>query len=56
MDTLLALKEESPPSEKAIIQDIVDKSMMPNGPQLIMEDMNEVMAAEIAAGRWVPVQ
>ncbi len=49
---LIARREDSDTSATTILQDILNKSALPYGPQMIIEDANLVIEAEVAAGRW----
>ncbi|MEP1472451.1 MAG: hypothetical protein ABJK25_15890 [Halieaceae bacterium] len=51
-EALVAKRDESNGIVRSIIQDIIDKSEIPNGPQMILDDVDRVIEAEVAAGRW----
>ena len=52
MDTLKKEHKKLVENEKEIIADIIEKAEIPNGPELIMNEMKEIIKQQKAQGKW----
>jgi hypothetical protein len=52
MDTLKKERKKLVGNEKEIIEDIIEKAEIPDGPELIMSEMEEIIKQQKAKGKW----